>query len=185
MTLRYALEGQIGNAGATNSNFRLEPTYAYDVDPGLGSTSMPGFAEQAAIYRFYRVLGSRITVHASNNEVFPQSLCICPANADPGSNTANFQNYFSSINSVKGTMGPITGNSKLTLTNSFTVADFGGAPFIIPNDSYSGATAGTAPTNNIWWFIGQKSAAVQSAFVFTAIDLEVDVEFYEFQSPAA
>ena len=95
-TLKYNTSGILNNAGVVFANVRLKPTDAYDVDPTLGSTSMPGFTELAAIYRYYRVRACLFKADFSNRESFPLMAYVALVNQDPGQNSSAYQNYLSS-----------------------------------------------------------------------------------------
>lgn len=186
VTLKYLASGVINQTGLTYANVRYEPSYAYDVDPALGSTSMPGFAEYAAIYRLYRVRSSRIRVTYANLEAFPVVFCICPANTDPGSNTANYKNYFSSTLGRTKTIGPLTGNSAGVLSHAASTNVIGGVKDMQVLDGYCGSTnGGTVPPNNWWWFVGVLGFSnFTGAGLGIQASIEVEVEFFELLNPS-
>jgi hypothetical protein len=186
-SLLYHAFGVVNNVGIAHANVRYTPTYAYDIDPLLASTAMPGFTEWGAIYRFYRTHSSSIRVTFSNKEAFPITSCICPVNFDPTANTASFANYFSSRLSKTAAAGPLTGNGVNVLQNSFTTADIGGVASIQTLDSYCAQTSGAAaPGNNWYWFVGiLTDGSLLVNGVFFDVALTVDVEFFELQSPSA
>jgi hypothetical protein len=186
-SLLYHAFGVVNNAGITHANVRYTPTFAYDIDPLLASTAMPGFTEWGAIYRFYRTFSSEIKVTFSNKEAFPITSCICPVNFDPTANTANFANYFSSRLAKTAAAGPLTGNGVNKLSNMFTTADIGGVASVQTLDSYCAQTSGAAaPGNNWYWFVGiLTDGSLLVNGVFFDVALTVDVEFFELQSPSA
>jgi hypothetical protein len=112
---------------------------------------------------------------------------VCPVNTDPGANYSGTvaQGYLSQPVCKKSVVGSLTGNNRATLGDTQYTSDFGGAANANVQDLYSAPTAGTSPTNNWYWTIG----AVGTANVTTGIDVEVtidlDIEFFEIQSPAA
>lgn len=186
-SLRYTTIGIINNVGLVYCSHRYIPTYTYDVDPSLGSTSVPGLAEYGGIYRLYRVRGSQIQVNFSNKEVFPVTCYICPVNTDPGANTANWQQYISNRLSHQRTAGPLTGNGVVTLNTAQTTGDFAGVPDTQQLDTYCGSTnGGTVPANNWYWLIGATTdGTVLSAGVCVNVVIDMDIEFFELLSPAA
>jgi len=186
-SLLYHAYGIVNNAGVTHANVRYVPTYAYDIDPLLASTAMPGFTEWGAIYRFYRTVASQLKCTFSNKETFPVTTCICPVNFDPTANTASFANYFSSRLGKTAAAGPLTGNGVNVLENQFTTADIGGVASLQTLDSYCAQTSGAAPPGNNWyWFVGVLTdGSALNAGVFFDVALTVDVEFFELQSPSA
>jgi len=183
-TLRFNAEAAILNAGINFGSIRYTPTNAFDVDPVLGSTSMPGFAELGAIYRFYRINKFKVKLSAGNREAFVNCICLAVLNFDPGANTANWQNYFSSRDSVKKYMGPLTGACTTELAISGSVASEGGSNTrVMVNDAYSALTSG-APSNNMWIFIGTHAVGnAQAAGVEVSTQIDIELDFFEIASP--
>jgi len=184
-TLRFSEVDVINNAGFINANIRHRPTCAYDINPALGSTAMPGFTELGGMYRFYRVNKWVSTARWSNNETFPVQAYIAAVNFDPTVNTAAFGQYLSSRTSKKAFLGPLTGYSVATLQLPVSVASFGGSQTSTKQiDSYCGTTAGTIPTNLIWLIIGVLGGPVLVNGVSVVIDHDIDVDFFELANPA-
>lgn len=180
--LRYSKEITMFNAVSGWSNIRFSMTNAYDIDPTLGSTSMPGFTELGTIYRFYRVKASSITVCFSNVDVQPGTVAICPVNFDPTANTASFQQYLSQTICRKRPIGPLTGNGIATIHHRVSTAGFAGA-LSRSLDPYVGSTAGTPPTNNIFWLVGAYLAAIQTTGVYVSVSVNCTIEFFELSTP--
>jgi hypothetical protein len=182
-TLRFDAQSSILNAGNNHGNIRYSPTNAFDVDPTLGSSAMPGFAELGALYRFYRVNSFRVKVSVANRETTVGSICLAVLNFDPGVNTANWQNYYSSRDSVKKYMGPLTGACQANLSRSGTIASEGGSDtHQMANDAYSALTSGS-PANNIWIFIGTNSVANQANGCEVSTQIDINLDFFEIASP--
>jgi len=183
-TLRFNAFGTINNAGVQHTSARWEPTFVYDVDPVLGSTSVPGFAELGTMYRRYRVNSFRYYASFSNLEAFPALFWTCPVNNDPGANTAIFQAFQSSIYSKKKMVGALTGNGVCVLKGTVSVAEFGGLAAALVDDSTSASTTGTAPANNIWLAVGMSTNSNLTSGFLISIDFDIDMDFYELTSPA-
>lgn len=185
--LRLYARAALKQVGVVNSNVRFQPTYCYDIDPVLGSTSMPFFNELGTIYRLYRLISSNIKVAFSNLESFPGAICICPVNFDPGANTAAFANYFSSKVGVVDSVGSVTGLSTKTLTNHCRTDEFAGALWNRMPDAYTAQTSGTggAPANGWFWYVGCSTTSVQVAGMVADCWIDCEVEFFELQSPSA
>jgi hypothetical protein len=185
VSLRYNTFVTLNNVGVTHGNVRYIPTYCYDIDPTLGNTAMPGFGEWTSIYRFYRLRSSTIRCTFSNAEAFPMNYCVCPVNVDPGANTANWLNYFSSRLATTGATGPLTGNGVVTLSNHRTTEEMGGVASLMVLDGYCGAST-TAPVNNWYWFVGfYNPATVASAGSLVNVEIDEEIEFFEVASPSA
>ncbi len=173
------------NAAAQYSNIRFEPTYAYDIDPVLGSTAMPGFAEMMTLYGRYRV--KAVTAHLSfaNKELFPSVIWMTAVNSDPGVDTANYQNYLSNRETRKKYVGNSTGMNQGSLRRRWTTDSFAGSSTRLRiQDDYTGGGT-TAPVNNWWIAIGAYGDAIQVSGFSYSIDLDITIEFFELQSPSA
>jgi len=178
------------NIGATYANARYNPTFAYDVDPTLGSTAMPFFSELGKLYRYYRVVSSRITFHFSNKELFSGLVYICPVNFDPGINSASYQNYLSNPLSKHFVFGPYSGHGTGSMTHSASTADFAGSRWLGDADSYSARADGTGggPTNSWFWMVGTRTDGnvfTAGSGVFSDITIHIRLTFFEEESPTA
>jgi len=184
--LRFNASAAINNAGFLNASIRYRPTNAFDIDPVLGSTAVPGFTELAGIYRQYRVNNFRARISCSSLETFPVQIWACPDNADPGVNTAAFQSFISNRDGRVFFLGPATGNGIRTWRMPRTsVGSFGGtAPHTRITDAYSSLVSG-GPTNNLFLAIGIVSgSAVLVNGVDVTVSFDIEIDFYELQNPS-
>ncbi len=183
-TLRFNKASFHLNAVAQYSNIRFEPTYAYDIDPTVGSTAMPGFTEYMGLYRHYRVRSVVARLSVANKELFPSLIWMTAVNFDPGADTANYQNYLSSRETVKKYVGPASGMNQCTLVRRWTTDAFAGSSTRLRiQDDYSGSGT-TAPVNNWWIAIGAYGDAIQVSGFSYSIDLDITIEFFEFSAPS-
>lgn len=182
MTLRFSKTVTFSNATQFTANIYFVPTFLYDVDPTIGSTAVPGFAEYAALYRQYVVLSSGVVARFLNNEAFPQLAFVVPLNGAPGANQSLSTTFTQLAQRVcrSAPIGAVTGNGIGTVRCRFTTAQFGGAHDERGDPSYFGSTAGGAPTNNWYWNIGVTSGlAGTAAGVLVHLDIDLVVEFFE------
>jgi hypothetical protein len=143
---------------------------------------MPGFAELAGIYRYYRTFSSRIRVDFGNLDATSGTCIVCPVNFDPTANTTSFQNYLSSRSAHHRPIGAISGNGAVSVSHSTSVAHFGGATTQFP-DLYSAVVTAT-PTNNIYWLVGAyMNNVMTTGFVVNAY-IDIDVMFFELATPS-
>lgn len=186
-SLRFHKWLNINNAGLQAANVRFEPTYAYDVDPTVASTAMPGFTEYGAIYLQYRVRAARIKCMFSNTEAFTMTCYVTPVNTDPGANyiASTAQQYESSRLSKSECIGPLTGNGICDLQDYQSTAGFGGARDTQTADLYCGSTAGSAPNNNWYWTVGCVSLNNLITGVNCNVVIDIEVEFFELASPSS
>lgn len=183
--LQFNKFGIINNAGAVNANIRFVPTYAYDVDPAVGSTALPGFTELAGCYRRYRVNSFTARTTFTNKEGSGAVVWMCPVNFDPAVNTASYQNYLSNPDCRNRMLGVVSGNAVGTLTVRSSVANFSGISNARVDDSTTASTTvAVAPVNNIWLGIGFVQNQVAVNGVEYNLILHLEIEFYELTSPA-
>jgi hypothetical protein len=186
-TLVYAKPSYMFQAASVNTGVRFSPTNAYDVDPTLGSTALPGFTELAGLYKFYRVASSRVKVAFYNKEAFPEVLYLLPTNTDFGANpsTAVQTSFLSNPNCKSQIIGPLTGGGKAILTHSISTAGYSGASVERAIDPYVGRTNGSAsPTNNYYWNIGCLGDANMVTGVDYVIQIWVTIRFFELVEPS-
>lgn len=184
--LRYQDWTDLNNVGFTYASKRYTPTYAYDVDPTLASTAMPGFSEYAGLYRFYRVRMSNISVCFCNKQDTCLSVYICPVNSDPGANATNVQDYLSNRLSKVCMVSAKGGMDRVTLTDMQTTSEFGGARDAQTVDYYCGPTDGSAaPANNWFWQVGTISATPLVNGLQCNVVIDIEVEFFELKTPSS
>jgi len=182
--LTYQSTVGMNNAGTGYAGKRYNATYAYDMDPVVGSISLPYFTELGGIYRFYRVNASRVIVSFANLETFPLTCYIVPVNYDPGANAVPFQYTSNPLARVR-MIGGLNGMNSCRLSNAASTEQFAGSHNAHLADYYSGTTAGTAPSNNWFWAVGVDSAGVALVSgVALSVQIFVDIEFYELGTPA-
>lgn len=81
--LSYPLMSTLTNVSNSFVARRWTPNGLYDIDPTLGSTSMPGFTEYSSLYGFYVVLRYRYKIRISNAEAFPVVVYVTNSTVDP------------------------------------------------------------------------------------------------------
>jgi len=188
--LRFHTFGLIQNATSSSGSVRYEPTYAYDIDPTVGSTAMPGFAEWAGLYRKYRVNGCIAKITFANQEALPVLCYISATNSDPGTNVlpSVAQTFLAQPITRSELAGPLTGNSATKIMNlPVSVAGFAGSANHDIDDAYASFVTGTAPANNMWLQVGcvKSNNASLSAGVSFDLVIDLDIEFFEVTTPSA
>lgn len=144
----------LNNAGLSYATVRFRPTSAYDVDPTLGGTSMPGFNEMAGLYGKYRVLRFRTQVIAVNLEEFPLNVTVFPSNFDLGNNYSQVQSQFGNSFSKYKYLSPKSGMDRCTITTPWLSSrQIVGTDSVYLDDDYASNT-NTSPTNNSYINIG-------------------------------
>jgi len=185
-TLRFNKTATMNNVGQIFGNQRLAWTDAYDVDPVLGSTAMPGFTELGTIYTHYRCNSCYCSGSFSNNESGPNTVYLALCNVDPGANTVNYQDFLSSRRSVKKLVGRNDANPCTTLSIMAKQSDFGGV--LLHSrvlDGTVGITTAGSPANNSYIVIGFLGAVSSASGIAISIDVDIELDFFELYSPHA
>jgi len=164
-----------------NIGLRFRPSSAFDVDPLLGSTATPGFAEWAAFYNNYRVTSSRIRISFSNTSSTQGVLVVvCPLNVDPGASPGvvvvnSWIDHPYQQHRIVGTAGspPTTMHVEMSTEKIF------GSKMIYMDDNFQ-ALVTTNPVNNWYWALGFISSVIPGApfGVDYLVDIEMGVEFF-------
>lgn len=190
--LRFEKHTSMANNTALATNERFTPVAAYDVDPRLGSTSVPGFNEFAALYRDYRVLQWKSAVQFANKEAFAVTCFIHEvAFADPGVNagSAACQSYLSNRLSRRVTLSAaLAGTPTGRVAKTTRVEDVGGMAYVGITDPFCANVGGT-PVNSIFEIVGAVSTdgatpltALGIAFTYTT---DIQILFYTLHNPTA
>lgn len=176
--LKYAVY-YTTTAAATFKNLRFNPNAAYDVDPTLGSTSTPFFAEWAALYKFYRVIGYSYKIQIVNKETFPVTIIIMNTNTDPGTGATLLGlagNPRVTTYVLPGSAGPCTH----VFRGSHRVADIVGSRAVENDDNFCALT-NARPANVIWLTIGADTTSASNLTngMVQSVEITMLVRFYE------
>jgi len=185
---KYMKTGVISSATLTGVNQVLSASNAYDVDPLFASTALAGFTEWGALYRFYRVQQSILTIDFSNlQSTEAWAIYLGPANLNLGTGLTSAQatSFMSQPTTLYAQIGTSTGNSDKRLTHRYSTSKFAGAYVAGAVDPYVGPTSGaTAPTNQWYWIFGILGGIAATSGVSITVKLECEIEFFEFSNPA-
>jgi hypothetical protein len=122
--------------------------------------------------------------YVANNETFGGVVYVCPVNADPGANTANYQEYMSNPLCKKQPIGSVNGNSTAELLLSASPEQFGGSSDLLVDDSYSSLVS-AGPVNQVWMMFGFFNiTGAQASGVSLTVDIRLEIDFYEVATPA-
>lgn len=174
-TLHYMVSNVIDNNGVAQAG-AYWTTSAYDVDPLLGSTAMPGFAELAAFYYKFRTLAIGYEHHACNMEAFPVEVVHGMSNTHVNANSLSIA-YGANPFFRLGTLGPLTGQCRGTFKRGLTqLIQIVGTATPLFDDTYTGATTSSSSMNLCYahlGFIAPSSFTTAGVLVQTKISLRV------------
>jgi len=179
--LRYPIRGTLATVGTVIAK-RWTPNAAYDVDPVLGSTSTPGFAEYAALYTYYRVEKFKTHVTFSNLDNLSISLYSVVSNTDPGTAGTNYNGYAQSAFGRTFELAPFySGRGTVTLNQTVPIPQLLGMN-MAQADSFRSVTT-SIPTDLVYWGFGIYSNAgtnFANGVGYTGY-IEMHVRFYSRQ----
>jgi len=181
VALRFFAEYPITLSALTYGNYRFRPTGAFDIDPLVGGTSMPGFTEWAQLYATYRVTCSKIRVEVVNPSLTQSVMMIVhPMNADPGASTSLANVTAAEGNAyAKSKLCCYAGGPRNVITNYMTTEKIFGDPMVWTDHNFSSLCT-TVPANNWFWQIGAYTPAViPTNPVQLWIHIEIGIEFYD------
>jgi len=170
---------QITVASGFHTSYRYMPSAAFDVDPALGSTAMPGYGELAQFYGSYRVVQSTIKVQIVSPTTGTASAVVLPMNQDPGA-TPSFATVAAYPGSPYSQYKIVPASSAPPTTFEMTMSSekIFGSKAVYFDDAFSALT-NAVPSNNWYWAIGIITpTSVTSQGYTLMVKLEVDVEFF-------
>lgn len=159
---------------------RLSPSNAFDVDPSLGSTSMPGFAELSAIYSRYRVTSSSAKFELVNpSSLTPIEVILIPLNADPGPTpTATNVISWRSNTYAKSKMSPLLGGPSTVVNNRMSTEKIFGSKMTYFDDAFQSLVT-TSPTNNWFWAYAIFVFTPIAPLIYANISCDIGIEFFD------
>jgi len=175
VVLGYPLGGQLAAAATTIAKV-WTPNAAWDVDPVLGSTSTPGFAEWATLYTYYRVFKYKIELEMCNLDTTPTSVYFVHTNENPGTVGTSYLDYAAQEYCSHNMVGNSTGMNKLRYRKTINCAKLLGSAALETADSLRSLT-NAVPTDLLFFSIGLRSPAstnltngcVYSGYIFMTI----------------
>lgn len=177
--LRFLYNGTLTVAGLQTASKQLRNNGAYDVDPSLASTAMPGFVEWMSFYSRYRVLATTSSGQIINREDFPLLF------------NHGYSSQFQSPNSIKSSMFenrlcktvllPQSGSGGgVRFYSHATMLNITGDVSVYTSDQWTG-TAGANPNalNYVHCAIDSTQGASINTGAYLRWVLEMEIEFFE------
>jgi hypothetical protein len=178
--LKYLVQDVVTNVAGFGASIRFTNN-AYDVDPALASTAMPGFAEFAAFYARFRTLKVSYKFSCFNQEAFGLTLIHGFSNASIASGSLGIT-YAGNPLFKTTCIGAQTGNSTRVCAGSASVSKIVGTVQPLYDDLYTGSTtSNTLPTaSHVHAYIGYLSAnAGTAAGLAVTVEITLRVRFYK------
>lgn len=157
---------------------RFNPNSLYQPDVGGPTATMPGFADYAQLYGFYRVLGYSYKVDIANMCTFPVAAYILNSNNDP-STSASLINVANPL-SQKCMLSPTGGLDRHTFTKKVWISDVVGTNAVATADNYRALVTGS-PADVTWLGIAIQAStgANVTPGAYVALSLFFYAEFYD------
>jgi hypothetical protein len=155
------------------------PSNAFDVDPALASTALPGFSEFASFYSHYRVLGAKITLEMSTTStVAPVMLtCIATNRIQTAVSITDFVHWRSNPHGFSRTLAP-TGGPMMTVSRYFSTEAVYGSKEVLYESEFASAVT-TGPVNNWYVYVVNYQFPSTGSNTYVNITIEPDIEFFE------
>lgn len=177
--LKYMTNLVVTNVGAFLASSRYT-TNAYDVDPSVGSTAMPGFTEFAGFYARFRTLAIKYKFSANNMELFPLTIIHGFSNSSIASGAVALT-YAGNPLMVSSILGPLTGQGRGTFQRKATVVKIAGTAQPLYDDIYTGSTTSstlaTAGTKHCYFAV-VSPVLLTAAGVYLTVEIELTIRFY-------
>jgi len=172
--------------GQSTSNWYYR-TSAYDVNPLIGTTAMPGFLELAALYNQYRVHGIAVHFEGSNMHTSPLILGIFPSYETYGHNTLsniNIIEYSGTRYGFRKVISPSGGMDALRLNKTWTMTQLVGNESWLMDSNYT-ATVTSNPTT--MWNVNIAITATVGTLTTNGglqglYSVVLDVEFFDLKT---
>lgn len=177
--LKYLVYDVVTNVGGVQASVRFR-NEAYDVDPALASTAMPGFAELAAFYQRYRTLRLGYKFSAGNAEAFNIVVLHGFAKTSIAAASLNLQ-YAGNPYFQTAILGPATGQNRGIFQQERSVVDIAGTEQALYDDIYTGSTtsATLATAGTVYCYFGIIApAALTAAGVNLCVEVTLELQFY-------
>lgn len=178
-TMKYIVQDIVTNVGGVLASIRFR-TDAYDVDPALASTAMPGFAELALIYARFRAIGMGYKFSVANQEAFSLSVIHGFSTSSIASGSLVLT-YAGNPLFHTAILGPLTGQNRGQFSQRKTVREISGTDQSLFDDIYTGSTASAtlATAGTVWCNFGILSpVALTAAGVLVTVEVTLDLELY-------
>lgn len=178
-SLSYLVDYIVTAVGASQTSIQYR-TEAFDVDPALGSTAMPGFAEMATFYQRYRPLRMSYQFDVANQEAFTMAYLHGFSNSAISAASLNLQ-YAGNPTFKTAVVGPATGMNTKTFRGSTTVVNLRGTQQPLFDDLFTGSTtsATLATAGTTYCYLGLISPAAMTALGSNVIvKITLQLQFY-------
>jgi hypothetical protein len=159
-------------------------TSAYDVNPLIGTTAMPGYLELAALYNQYRVHSIHLKFEGSNMHTSPVVLSIWPSFEVQTHNALtniNIIEYGGAYKGIRQVISPSGGMDRISCHKKYTLTE------LVVNHSWLGdsnytATVTSNPTT--MWNVNMGIAATVGTLTTNGgiqgiFSVALDVEFFD------
>lgn len=144
--LRFYLDFQVSNSGLQTASKSYYANGVYDVDPSLGSNTVPGFPQFSALYNTWRVDETIIDFTATNGDAFASQVVVAwLPNATYSATNSFLANRYANRFTTHRILSQAGGQDRCRIHERMQMSNLYGDV-----DSYYGSTAnfcGTGATN--------------------------------------
>jgi hypothetical protein len=176
--LAYPLMTTLTNNGNSFAARRWTPNGPYDIDPTLGSTSLPGYNEWLAFYTYVVVLRYYYELRISNQESFPVAVYIVNTNTDPGTAGTSYLDYSTQKYGRRYFLSAKGGGDKCVVRGGVEVSQLVGQD--ITKDVNYRSTVGNNPNVPIYLGLGINAGSSDFTANGVVFDLMLRVQCHFF-----
>lgn len=179
VNLKYPFDTILYSLASQNAAVRWNANGAYDVDPILGSTSMPGFTFYTNGYSYYRVISYTLDVWVANMEAVPVSVYCVSMNTDPGTTGINYQAYSANSRNQMFLLSDSTAQPALNIVHHMRVQDLFGSRQVMTDNQFQGSGSSN-PADLVYVGIGAHIAVGNlTNGIFIQGELKMRIRFYD------
>jgi hypothetical protein len=177
--LKYLIEVVNTSVGGVQASLQYR-SEAYDVDPSLATTAMPGFTEFAGFYQRFRCTRFGYKFSVSNQESFSMAVIHGFSSTAIGASALNLQ-YAGNPLFNTAMLGPATGQNRGVFQDEKSVVDIVGTKQPLMDDLYTGSTtaATLATAGTVYCYFGVITPVVMTALgTLVVAEITLDLQFY-------
>lgn len=176
--LRYPFVNNLRSLASIQVSQRWISNGPYDVDPVLGSTATPGFAEYSALYSYNRVIKSKIDLKIANYEAFPVSVYLVHSNTDPGTTGITWFDYASGAYNQNHMLAGSNAQMPLRITSTITPTKLVGDKIARTEQNFVG-TSTANPVDLTYVGVGLQAQSNLTNGVWLSGHIEFTIEFFD------
>jgi len=125
--LRFYFQFQVSNSGLQTASKSYYCNSVYDVDPSLGSNTVPGFTQFSGLYNTWRVERTTLDMDIVNADSFASSVCVAwLPNATFAATNSFLEHSYGNRFTTRKLLSAVGGMDRAKIHNTVDMADLYG-----------------------------------------------------------